>query len=1403
MKKLSLYLFLFSVLLQISCEQQNSKPSNTNPKAEKNSLILISAQGDTIPTGLPIVLEGKKINTDSLPKPQKILANPKQLNAANPQIISLEKNKVRYHSNNKDKVSPFKTTLAKPKKVTAIFPISTPAFPLVQKKEGFQALTPEQGLNSFFINDIITDHSGKVWIASNKGLSSYDGKSFRHYTPNEGLAHEEVFRVLNDKQGNIWISHHYGLGITKYDGKNFYQYGIAEGLTLNSIIGLQEDQNGDIWIKGTTITNVLKFVYVKFDEQTFSYYDTCEAISAEICNLVQLNSTILPSLKTELEIVYQDSTVVYTAKFFEKNPVIFQAPQLAQNSHWIIHNTGISRLEGQQLVFYSNEDFKQSKYDYISDIKENRFGQLWLPSKGGFGLMRFNPKSFQALSLKGVFESSIISALTEGQNGEIWLGSFGFGLAKYDGQTYTVFPEFNQKKPYIRALYQDKEGVLWIGTMYEGLYKYDGKTFVNFNTANGLPSNDIYAITEDKAGNLWLGTAFGGLSKFDGHIFTHYTHQNTSKKFDSSNTIRALLSDQKGNTWIGGYGGLQKFDGKYFTYYTQKEGLRSNRVVTLLEDSKGRIWVGTDDAGVHCFDGKSFKNYATIDGLTSNEIWTITEDAQGNIWLGADECLNMLIFEEDEPKKLKKVIEYCNMNGLRGAEFFANTGILDSQGRMWWGTNRTLLRVSSQYVQLLRNAPKIALEEIEIAQNRLDFRQLSDSIKAGKDWKLKDKKHLDLAQIRFEDIPPFYNYPTALRLPYHLNQINFRFTAFNYPYPERLKFSYFIDGIDKQWSEPIHENKIEYRNIPPGKYILQAKAVGEEQIWSEVFEYSFVVWPPWWQTWWAYALWFALISSVLYGFYRFTLLRKLEKTETKRVKEMDTLKNRLYTNITHEFRTPLTVIMGVNQQIQGHPSQTELIARNSQNLLGLVNQMLDLSKLESGKLKVDYIQGDVILYVRYLTASFHSLAHEKDIQLVFQSEDEKLLMDYDEAKLLQIINNLLSNALKFTPKGGKVLVEISKSRTEKKGYLQIKVKDSGIGISSEQLPHIFERFYQIDNSSTRKGEGTGIGLTFTKELVKLLEGEMSVKSKKGEGTEFIILLPIQHNASLVSSSSPSLLQTSALPSVQLVYEKEETQEETSSEDFPELLIIEDNPDVVLYIKSILQNEYRIHIAENGNLGIEKALEFIPDIIISDVMMPEKDGYEVCEILKQDERTSHIPIILLTAKSTREDKLEGLKYGADAFLTKPFDKEELLIRLRKLIDTRQKIQTHFQKSIISSNLTNKEQTPPKTESLEDRFLKRLNAILHQNISDETFGIEELCEAMQISRVQLHRKLKALTNLSTSIYIRQVRLLKAQELLQNTEMNISEVAYAVGFKDPAYFTRKFTEVFGKPPRESRIS
>jgi YesN/AraC family two-component response regulator len=273
--------------------------------------------------------------------------------------------------------------------------------------------------------------------------------------------------------------------------------------------------------------------------------------------------------------------------------------------------------------------------------------------------------------------------------------------------------------------------------------------------------------------------------------------------------------------------------------------------------------------------------------------------------------------------------------------------------------------------------------------------------------------------------------------------------------------------------------------------------------------------------------------------------------------------------------------------------------------------------------------------------------------------------------------------------------------------------------------------------------------------------------------------------------------------VQLVYEKEETQEETSSEDFPELLIIEDNPDVVLYIKSILQNEYRIHIAENGNLGIEKALEFIPDIIISDVMMPEKDGYEVCEILKQDERTSHIPIILLTAKSTREDKLEGLKYGADAFLTKPFDKEELLIRLRKLIDTRQKIQTHFQKSIISSNLTNKEQTPPKTESLEDRFLKRLNAILHQNISDETFGIEELCEAMQISRVQLHRKLKALTNLSTSIYIRQVRLLKAQELLQNTEMNISEVAYAVGFKDPAYFTRKFTEVFGKPPRESRIS
>ena len=536
------------------------------------------------------------------------------------------------------------------------------------------------------------------------------------------------------------------------------------------------------------------------------------------------------------------------------------------------------------------------------------------------------------------------------------------------------------------------------------------------------------------------------------------------------------------------------------------------------------------------------------------------------------------------------------------------------------------------------------------------------------------------------------------------------------------------------------------------------------------------------------------------------LEKQQEQAESLRLKEVDELKGRLFTNLTHEFRTPLTVIMGMIENVKNHPKEKDLIRRNSKNLLRLVNQLLDLSKAEAKNLELNSIQSDIVSYLRYLTESFYSMATDKDIRLTFYSERTELIMDYDEIKIQHIIYNLLSNAIKFTDEDGKVIVHLSKVILNEIAHLKIKVQDTGIGIPSEVIPHLFDRFYQADNSSTRKGEGTGIGLTLTHELIQLMDGKIEVtskvsnpenKSNRGR-TEFSIWLPI-HNKALPRSKALTQPQNSinnnnAIPNLE---DRADLNDNALDPDAPVLLIIEDNPDIVIYIQSILENDYCIKTAKNGQLGIDKAIALIPDIIISDVMMPIKDGFEVCEILKNDERTSHIPIIILTAKAEEDDKLEGYKYGADAYLTKPFNKEELIIRLEKLISIRKQIQQYYSShnNILSRIIDN---TPLP---IEDSFIVALKSVIEKHLGDSQFGVTELGIEVKMSQTQIYRKLKALTGQTPSTLIRNIRLVKGKDLLQNSDLSISEIAYKTGFSDPNYFSRTFQKEFGKSPRDFR--
>ena len=518
------------------------------------------------------------------------------------------------------------------------------------------------------------------------------------------------------------------------------------------------------------------------------------------------------------------------------------------------------------------------------------------------------------------------------------------------------------------------------------------------------------------------------------------------------------------------------------------------------------------------------------------------------------------------------------------------------------------------------------------------------------------------------------------------------------------------------------------------------------------------------------------------------------KEKNRELTDLNELKSRLFTNISHELRTPLTIITGITEQIEENPNQwlnkgLKMIKRNGNSLLNLVNQILDLRKLEMGKLELHLVHSEIIQYIRYILESFQSLAENKDVRLTFHAEPSELEMDYDPEKLVRILSNLLSNAIKFTPAGGQVGIEADLVEDKEGEFLRILVKDTGIGIAPGKLPDIFQRYYQAEAKDA--AEGTGIGLAIVWEFVKLLEGRIEVESKIDQGTTFSLFLPVGQEAEKMAASHGELRSIAPAP---LPDRSELTLPDPGMTDqLPQLLIVEDNADVVQYLVACLDGRYQLTFARDGQEGIDKALEQVPDIIISDVMMPRKTGFELCETLKEDDRSSHIPIVLLTARADHDSRMSGLSKGADAYLAKPFNREELLLQLSNLLSLRTKLQAKYR----SLDPLESEDSPTR----EDDFIARVRKVIEDNLDDENFGITELGQAIAMSRAQIHRKIKALTGLSTSIFIRSIRLNKAKALLVNTDLNISQVAYEVGFRDPKYFSRTFSEEFGQVPKDFR--
>ncbi|RMG24189.1 MAG: response regulator [Bacteroidetes bacterium] len=571
---------------------------------------------------------------------------------------------------------------------------------------------------------------------------------------------------------------------------------------------------------------------------------------------------------------------------------------------------------------------------------------------------------------------------------------------------------------------------------------------------------------------------------------------------------------------------------------------------------------------------------------------------------------------------------------------------------------------------------------------------------------------------------------------------------------------------------------------------------------------------PWWQQWWAIAAYIVvgggLLLAVLYGLRRWYLLRRALRA-ARQLRELEQFKSRFYTNITHEFRTPLTVILGMCEQLeslaesgdkQAFRKAVEMIGRNGGQLLHLINQLLDLARLENDHLTLRPVQADMVSFVRYLVNIYESYAAGKGLAYELTTDCAELWMDFDPSLVQKVLSNLISNAIKFTPQGGKVRIHLSvehaaegeATENTEQTHCLIRVSDTGIGIQARHLPHIFDRYYQVEQTDQQGTQGTGVGLALTRELMKYAGGRVSVQSEWGKGSQFSLYFPISQQAPLSQSPLNELDQPLKAEGAQaLTEEVVHPAEHTDSR--PLVLLVEDNADVIAYLRSCLADKYRIQIARNGREGLEKALETVPDLVVSDVMMPEMDGFALCERLKTDMRSSHIPLILLTAKAATEDKLQGLQHGADAYLVKPFQREELLIRIQQLLLLRKRLQQHYRQAAPARPQDG------QPASLEDTFLLKIRDIVLQHLQKAGFDVPFLCQEMGMSHTQVHRKLKVLTGLSISRYIRHLRLEEGYKLLQSTSFTVAEIAYDVGFQDANYFSRTFREQYGLSPTQLR--
>ncbi|MCI0695270.1 response regulator [candidate division KSB1 bacterium] len=1317
------------------------------------------------------------------------------------------------------------------------------------------------------VNAVYEDSCGRLWIGTANGLNCFDPQTekftrYFHDPQNlNSLSHNVVFVICKDRDASknvFWIGTGYGLDklvllppqrqcessnghspvrITRYlperDDHN--------GSPHNRINAIHQDGNGALWI-GTEGGGFLRFD--PEDEQFANY---------------KLSSQTLDRLSAEkITTIHEDH----------------------QRLLWIgTYGDGLYRFDpcqpsGKNFTRYRNDITKAKSIpnNFVLAIYEDRTDNLWIGLSGaGLGKFTRQKQKFKYMkqeitNANSLSHHSILSVYEDG-TGIIWIGT-GEGLNRLDPSTgeFTHFKHdhanpnslpHNIVYPVRKAGNEPKDN-LWIGT-FGGISRltWDEQNqphFTNYRHEPGNPNSlihdHVFWIHLDKENSLWIGTE-GGMSRLsrDGQgtaKFIHYQHDSTNSNSLSHNNVRIIYEDSRGVLWIGTVQGLNKFDRdkEEFTRYLRNPSdpntLSDNAVYVIYEDTliaRNTLWIGTRN-GLNRFDveHETFTRFTEKDGLPNNTIAGILSDRRGNLWISTFHGLAKLVLSpandvvnsaEGFDPGTATFRSYHPSDGLQSYEFNQRACYKGKDGTLYFGGINGLNFFHPDSVRDNPHVPPVVFT---------DFQIFNKPIKLGADSLL----------------PQTISTAEQITLSYQHSVFSFEFAALDYTAPERNQYAYKLEGFNDEWIDLGTRRFVTFTNLDAGEYVLRVKGSNNDGVWNEEGATLMIaITPPPWKTWWAYTFYALFILGVLYALRRFEMGKmklahelKLQRLEAQKLHEVDQIKSRFFANISHEFRTPLTLILGPLEQLlardfHGDPMQQYGFMRRSANrLLHLINQLLDLSKLEEGSMPLRARPENIIHLLKVIIASFASLAERNKILLRLDTsalpksdrgEAEPLIVYLDHDKFEKCMNNLLANAIKFTPAGGEVSVAVAvaggsdlkgegrraKGEERKVGalrhspiayrpshstFVQITVKDTGLGIPADQLDKVFDRFYQVEENSSsshaHKRQGTGIGLALTKELIELHRGEIHAESELGKGSAFTVRLPSGKEhlkpEEIVEASDQSSV-TSELLSVFGVEPPASSIQDQASSDQPVLLIVEDNLDMRTHIRNLLAQSCRIIEASDGTEGLEKSAEAIPDLIISDVMMPEMDGFEFCRRIKTDERTSHIPVILLTARASERSKLEGLETGADDYLTKPFNAHELRVRIKNLLEQRRKLRERFSREVTLQ---------PRDIAIttaDELFLQRVMAIVDKHLSDSDFNVEAFAQEFRMSRVQLHRKIKALTDQSPGDFIRALRLRAAAKLLAQGKHTVTEVAYEAGFNNLSYFAKCFREQFGVLPSE----